>query len=430
MSWIARLQQLTNDHARMVQGFSLCRTAGMILASIIIARALPLEEVGTFEMLMFCGYVLTFFWTDGFIKGFLARHGTTNDRVKASTFVLVCLLLGMIILALFALAERWLIPLLTHRENLEGLHWFIVYQAMIIPVWLLPYTGLLREQQYLQASAFVLFGPAISCLGGLSTIPDLRGILIGLVSYATVALGWALVNTSLRMPMRIWGLLKDIWPATWPLMLYAISTGLARSVDAWLVARYFEEGIFAVFRYGARDFPLVVAFAGGLSTVMIPKLISAQGLAELKMRSARLMHICYPIIAVLLLANPYLFALIFGKAYADSAMIFNTYLLVTLAQLVFPQSVLMARGDSRWVWYVSLAELAVNIAASLLLMSWLGLIGIVWGTVIAFAFEKLILFIAVFRRYGITPGDILPVRQWLTYAFILVLMYIIAQWMA
>jgi O-antigen/teichoic acid export membrane protein len=228
--------------------------------------------------------------------------------------------------------------------------------------------------------------------------------------------------------LQLKGMLVSLWPATWPLVMYAVSTGLARSFDAWLVAHHFDEASFAIFRYGARDFPLVIAFAAGLSTIMIPKLRSPEALEELAARTKRLMHICYPVVAVIMLCSPLLFTFFFGEAYRESALIFNIYLLLTLTQLLFPQSIITARGDTRWLWYFSLAELIVNITASIILLRYFGLSGIAWGTLIAFLFEKVVLMIFVRRRYGIAPRQIFSRPVWLMYVLVLIISFIASPW--
>ena len=37
--------------------------------------------------------------------------------------------------------------------------------------------------------------------------------------------------------------------------------------------------------------------------------------------------------------------------------------------------IMTARGETRWLWYISLAELAVNVVASVVLLSYFGLAG-------------------------------------------------------
>jgi O-antigen/teichoic acid export membrane protein len=428
MTLLQRIQQLSNDPVRQVQLFMLCRHTGVILSSIIIARSLPVGEVGVFEMLMLCGYLMTFFWSDALLKGFLANPEPKQDANRASSFLWLYLFTGFLAMTILVAGQKLLLPLLVGRSTLQGMELFALYQVLIIPVWVAPFLGLLKGQTPILLSVYVLIGPSFACWAGLRNIPDISGIIIGLVSYALVGFVYLLTITGFVRKLRLKALAVALWPATWPLMLYAVSAGLARSFDAWLVARYFDESTFAVFRYGAREFPLVVAFAAGLSTIMIPKLKTSLALDELRARSTRLMHICYPLVAAVMLFSPVLFAFFFGVAYQQSALIFNIYLLITLTQLIFPQSVMTARGDTRWLWYVSLSELAVNIIASLALLPVFGLAGIAMGTLIAFAFEKIVLIFFIYKRYGIQLARLINPAIWLTYMLVVTSTFIAARW--
>jgi O-antigen/teichoic acid export membrane protein len=394
----------------------------------VIARSLPLAEVGLLEMLMLCGYLMTFFWSDALLKGYLANSTESTAKLNASAFLWFTLIASLFAMTILVTGQRFLLPFLVHRTALFGLVWFAFYQAFIIPVWIVPFVGLLKKQNPLLLSIYVLIGPSFACWAGYWSLPDSSGVLIGLMSYALVGFVWVLANTSFVRELRIKQMIIAIWPGTWPLILYAVSTGIARSFDAWLVARYFDESSFAIFRYGAREFPLVVAFAAGLSTIMIPRLKQDTSLSELKDRSKRLMLICYPIVAVVMFLSPVLFDFFFGAAFRGSAIIFNIYLLLTLTQLVFPQSIMTARGDARWMWYISLAELGVNILASLILLHYFGITGIVWGTLIAFTFEKAVMILVLRKRYDISPGSIFHLRSWISFTLLLSFVFIMTKW--
>ncbi len=425
------LQLLIRDPVRQVQLFMLCRQTGVLLSSIVIARTLPLNDVGVMEMLFLCGYLMTFLWSDALLKGYLAvKHGE-GELQTATSFMGLCLMVaGLSMLALW-LGQSILLPLLVDRTALPGLHLFVIYQMLILPVWIAPFIGVLRRWHPLMLATYVLMGPAVACYIGWVVRPDLIGILFGLIGYAMV--GFFLVVIQSPIVLRYiggWNILKQIWPATWPLILYALSIGLARAFDAWLVARHFDASAFAIFRYGAREFPLVMALAAGVSTIMIPRLRSNEALPELRARSVRLMHICFPLVGILMVLSPYLFVYLFGPDYKESALIFNVYLLLTLTQLVFPQSVLTSRGDTKLLWYSSLGELAVNVIASLLLLPWFGLAGIAMGTFIAFVFEKVILLIVVRRRYGIEAGQLTHSGIWMGYALGVILVFCLVTWMS
>ncbi|MEO6130565.1 MAG: polysaccharide biosynthesis C-terminal domain-containing protein [Saprospiraceae bacterium] len=406
----------------------LCRLSGIILSSIVAAHLLPVEVVGTVEMLMLCGYLMTFFWSDALVKGYLANQRFFGEKYFVTSFLWLYFLGGLIAMLLLLAGHSFLIPLFTDRPNLEGLGLFTLYQAFIIPIWIAPLIGILKGQDNVLASLYVLIGPAFAIFSGLQAYPGIQGALIGLFCYALVGLIWMMTKTQFIPNLRLQFILRTIWPATWPLVLYAVSTGIARSFDAWLVARNFDTGTFAIFRYGAREFPLVIALSAGLSTIMIPKLREFNALAELKKRSTRLMHMCYPVIGIFILCSVPLFEFVFGAEYRQSAMIFNIYLLLSISQLVFPQSILTARGDTKLLWYVSIAELMVNVIASLLLMKQFGIIGIVWGTMIAYVFEKIVLMLLIHSRYRIRPGEIVSLPVWSGYIFCLSFLFIISKW--
>ncbi len=428
MELITLFRKMTNDDVRMAQLFMLCRQVGVIFSSIIIARSLPVEEVGVFEMLMLCGYLITFFWSDALLKGYLANPGQAQETHDRSSFLLFFILAACIAVAILVLGQNILLPLFVGREYLSGLNLFAFYQALIIPLWVAPFIGVLRKRNALLLSIYVLFGPAFACWIGYATMPDIFGILIGLVSYALVGLAWVILQTSFVRSFNFKKILVSLWPVTWPLAMYAVSTGMARSFDLWLVAREFDDATFAFFRYGAREFPVVVALAAGLSTIMIPKLKAMEAIGELRSRSTKLMHLTYPLVVLMMLFSPWLFAWFFGAAYEASAIIFNVYLLLVLTQLIFPQSILIAREETKLLWYVSLIELTINVVFSLLLLSYLGLVGIAFGTLIAFIAEKVILLVIVYRRYGISPAALINPFVWVMYAGLLITSFIAAKW--
>lgn len=428
MSLIRQLAVLASDEVRMVQWFMICRLSGILLASVVIARTIPIQEVGVFEMLVFCGYLLTFFWTEALVKAFLARKPGQDKNKEATSFLLLALMISCGMMAILFLGRHWIIPLLTDRPTLDGLSLFIIFQALIVPIGLLPFLGIMRTFNALLLGLYVLIGPCFAAYFGADSVPGLYGILIGMVSYALVGFVWILFTNPLSKEIAIGSLWRKLWPLAWPLMLYTISAGLARSFDAWLVARYFDESVFAIFRYGAREFPVVLAMAGALSTSMIARVIEPSNIAELKLRSTRLMHICYPLVAVSMLVSVPLFEILFGAAYRESAWIFNVYLLLTLFQLLFPQTIITARGNTRVLWYISMIELAVNIIASIILMQYFGLMGIAFGTLIAFCIEKGLMLIVVKRKYKVRLSDVFSTRVWLMYAAILLITYFLAQW--
>lgn len=419
---------LLHDPVRVGQVFLVSRHAGVLLGAVVIARQLDPLSVGGLEKLMLCGYLMTFFWTEALLKGFLSQASAFRGDDIAAGFLGLIMAGSLTAMAILVLGSPILIPFFTGTSRLDGLGLFALYQALVVPLWLAPFTGVLRGLDPWLLSAYVLVGPAFSAWIGLGQLGQPNGVLIGWLSYALVGLAWVLIKTPSRAMARPWQVGRAVWPIAWPLMLFAVSAGLARSFDAWWIAHTEDDSAFAVFRYGAREFPWVMALTAGFSTTMIGVLASGGPIRELYARSARLMHAVLPVVGATMLASPILFPLVFGEAYADSARIFNIYLLLALTQVVFPQAILTARGETRVLWHVSLVELAVNILLSIPLYYLLGMPGVAWGTLIAFTVEKIILFIWVNRKCGIAWRDIFPVGVWLGYAIVLTGLFVLSAW--
>ena len=87
MAWLNQIRLLANDPVRLVQWFMLCRHGGILFASVVIARSLPIEQVGVFEMLMLSGYLVTFFWSEALLKGYLAQPELQSEKSSLSSFV-------------------------------------------------------------------------------------------------------------------------------------------------------------------------------------------------------------------------------------------------------------------------------------------------------------------------------------------------------
>jgi hypothetical protein len=148
MSWIASLQRFTKDTVRQVQFFMLCRQLGVIFSSIVIAWYLPVDEVGVLELLFFVGYLLTFFWSDAMIRGFLAKKELQEDTSLATSFFTLFFLLSVVTMLILLAGQRILVPALTSRGELEGLELFALYQVLIAPFWISPFIGLLKGQMH------------------------------------------------------------------------------------------------------------------------------------------------------------------------------------------------------------------------------------------------------------------------------------------
>ena len=149
-------------------------------------------------------------------------------------------------------------------------------------------------------------------------------------------------------------------------------------------------------------------------------------LGRLKSGTTKFMHIFFPLSILLMFFSRMIFEFLYNSEFEESAMIFNTYLLIMISRWLFPQSVLIAMEKHRDVFRISLIELLLNISLSLLLLPYFGLVGIAMGTVLAFWFEKIIMIFRLKTKYGIGVSEYVPIRIFVFYAGLLVVSYLVS----
>ena len=223
-------------------------------------------------------------------------------------------------------------------------------------------------------------------------------------------------------------LVLNLLKTSTPLILSFVVTGSAQYIDGYLVSKFFGESELAIFRYGARELPFSLLLANALSLAMVPQLAGKNNLdvalQKLKSESSKLILYLFPISIILMIGSKWFYPMLFNENFADSAIIFNVYLLLISSRFIFPQSVLIAKNENKLLFNVSIIELITNILISVILMFKLGTIGIAYGTVIAFAVEKIILIFNVKARWNISPHQYIPFKVLLPALCLLFLTFI------
>jgi O-antigen/teichoic acid export membrane protein len=188
------------------------------------------------------------------------------------------------------------------------------------------------------------------------------------------------------------------------------------------VLNKFNADTFAIFRYGAKEFPLVLLMANALSTAMTNEFsVKENQTAALKMlrnKTTRLMHLLFPVTIVFIVFSGWLYPRIFNENFASSAVIFNIYLLLIISRLLFPHSILIGLKKTKIIMYASVADLGVNIILSIAFIYFWGIEGVAFATLIAYAVQKIIWIIYIKRKLGILPNQYIPIFVWVVYSTI------------
>jgi O-antigen/teichoic acid export membrane protein len=177
--------------------------------------------------------------------------------------------------------------------------------------------------------------------------------------------------------------------------LSLLLSGSAQYIDGFLISYNFNEASFAVFKYGAKELPfigmLIVAFSNALTPKFSKPENRLMAINELKAGTNKLMNYMFPLSIVFVLSSKYLYPIVFNENFAESAIIFNIYILLVITRFLLPRTILIGIKDTRPIFYSSLFEIILNVLLSVIFIQLWGMIGVAIATVIAYLFDKLFL---------------------------------------
>lgn len=349
-----------------------------------------------------------------------------NDRtVIGSAFfslIIMSLLSGLAFKAL-------LTPYSIIANNPEVLYfggpifWFMLLSG---PGFMAEYILLIKKRSKMLAAYALISYPIQVALVVIPVVlgSGLEQAINGLVYAAgfrfTTALALVVKHGSLSIDLPT---IKNLLSVSWPLILGTLLSGSAEYIDGMIVSRFFDEATFAVYRYGAKEFPLFILMAAAFSNAKISEVAQSEDLNltadQLKKGAADMMNWFFPIAVLLTILSPKLFEHFFNSDFAESAFVFNAYLLTLASRMMFPQTLLIGRGLTKTVMGVGIMEIGLNVVLSLLFVTQIGILGIAYASVIAYAFEKFVLAFQVKRKLNLSPFEIIPVARLVCWSLLL-----------
>lgn len=434
VSWrhILRIDSLSG-----LQLFQLLRYGSIFALAILLPQVGFLKsEIGIYEGFLFFAGVVTFFWLTGLIQGFLPSAGIPSEGKRSPDLFNATLLL--LLFAIGASLVLWLgNPLLQKllnqsvSSNLIG--WIMLYIILTAPATLVEYWYVMTNRSRsliiygLVAFGFQLLAVALPAI----LTDDIKYACYGLILAGAFRFIWLIV---LLFKEGQWSINISFWGkylhVGLPIAASVLLSGSAQYVDGFIISAKFDSGVFAVFRYGARELPLVALLAHALSNAMVP-LIKREGLDRgldtLRDRSFRMGTWMFPLTFILILSSYFLFPHLFSREFVQSAGVFNLYLLLITSRLLFPQTILIAMERTRVLMWASGIELLLNILLSLLLVNWWGIKGVALATVIAYYVERLILIVYLRNKKGIPLKRYTRIKPHIIWTIILVISLLISE---
>lgn len=413
------------------------RYATLILIGVVFTKtAITQTEIGEYETFVFIAGAVSFSWLNGLQKALLPLTAT-NKNTKSHIFsAFIILQVFSIVTAVFLFfLQPVFSKLLLNGKNIPEIWLLLAFIVFGVPANLIEYFYLIKKKN----SAIIIYSiVSFSVQFFMVALPAILG-------YGIKVAMQGLVLSSVLRYIWLWVILilngetnyshtfaKEHIKLGGPLIAATFLSGSAQFVDGFIVTSYFDEETFAVFRYGARELPLAMLLANALSNAMLPDFAKAdrlkQNLQKLKQSVTRLTHFLFPLTAILLLVSHPLFPIIFNPKFAESATIFNIYLLIIISRLLLPQTLLNGLQISKPIMNAAFLELILNVVLSFILVGFFGIAGIAFATFVAFLFEKMYLSIVVKRKLNVGVSEYIPVKIYSIYSVTILVVFIFAEY--
>lgn len=420
------------DAVNGFQIFVVLRFSFAILTSIAMAKSgITLSEIGIYEALMLVGASFTFFWMTGLLHGVLSVYPNLSEEEKPKLIFNIFTLfavLSVTVTFLMWLFSQSITAGMTNFEYLPHFHWLCIWLAINLPTFLVEYIYILQNRP----KWMVIFG-VYSFLGQflVVVIPLFLGwsleiSFIGLVILAATKFVWLLFilknNSTINWSFQR---LQPYWLIALPIVLYTLIGGVMNYVDGVIIMKYYDEEQFAIYRNGAREFPIALALLNAMSAALIPNISEhlASGLGQIKHRTRNLMYPLFGASVVLMFVSEWAYPIVFSADFSDSAYVFNVYLLALISRILLPQTILIGLKKTKTILTASVLEISLNLGLSLLFIQEFGLVGVAMATVIAFSIEKVFLILYNHYRLHIPLKDYLDVPRFVVCSFLLLASY-------
>jgi O-antigen/teichoic acid export membrane protein len=425
-----------------LQAFQLIRFGTLLLISILFTKnGLSVSDIGSYETVMLISGAISFFWITGLIQSFLAlfrNNQSIHDIKNGSRSPEIFNLFFMV--TIFSIASCLFIILfrnfLTNNINngvaIPFFNLMVIYIFLSNPAFLIEYIYL-ALQHYKKMIIYGIITYFIQLL--LVCLPLFSGFgivycLYGLLAVTVIRICWLITlvfkYSSIKISFR---LINEYFKFGLPLIVTALLCNSQQYIAGFIVTSKFDAATLAIFRFGARDLPLVVLITSAFSNSLLPEFGRnniSDVLKKIKDKSLKMIYYLFPLAVISLLVSKSLFPVIFNSNFAASAGIFNIFILLVVSRLVFPQTIALGLKKTRIIFWVSAAEVIINTLLALLLINFIGLMGVGFAFVIASYSEKAIQILYLSRKQKVKISEYIPLKQFLVGSVLIFVSFVIS----
>lgn len=433
------------DNISGLQSFQLMRFFIFLVVSVVFTKShLTRAEIGSWEMFLFIAGLMSFFWVTGIIQSLLPLYHRNRTfrrfgepvEGKSPEIFNAFLLLSFFSLLFFALGQvlKGSFSVFHFTGNTPYLNLLLIYLVSSNPVCLIEYIYLLNNRAYriFQYGLYTFSAQLIMIITPVLLGKDIIWSIYGLLVITAVRWVWLIILLRRYTVMKVsWEFMKEHLYLGLPLIITSLISGSGQYTDGIIISAYYHDPAwFAWFRYGAKEFPLVLMLASGLSNAMLPEFSTKSRMKEamekIKLKSKRLMHLLFPATMFIMLITRWFYPRLFNPDFQKSADVFLVYTLLIIPRLVFPQTIIVGRKKTRVTLIAAIVEISINIPLSLLMLKWgYNIVGVALATFIVYVIEKAFLIFWLWFKMKIKPSEYIPLRVYSIYCVLISILFIL-----
>lgn len=405
-----------------------------MVSIIMVKSALPADQLGYYEVIIFVVTSVSFFWSIGMKNALLSYYPSMPEVEKHVLLATVFWILtgfSLLVSVLFFIFDGYLVQLFTSFDFVPAMEYGAMYLFVSVPL------VLIENVLYLR-------GDARSLMKYSHWSHAVMLIFVGLAAI------WSAELTSFFIAMILWSFIRWVYFLVFvfqgqcllwsrklaiafilfslPIIFNVFLGSVMDMIDGLFVMHYFDEAFFPIFRFGAREMPFSSLLFSSLSAAMIPLLIKdGMSSSEVKVRVTRLMHFVFPVAILLMLLSPFIFPMVYNTEFKQSAFIFNIYLLILTSRVLLPQAYNFALHQHKVIVWTSILEIIFNVLLSFWWVQYWDVYGLAMATVVAYFIQKILLVIYNSRINHIPLQQYLPIKWYIIYVSVMVVAFLISN---
>lgn len=426
-----------NNITHSYQLFHILRFSSSLLIGILLVKwGFDREQTSLYESFIFSINIFSFFWIAAFSNSMLSMYSKMKIETKKSfiaTNFLIFQSFSFIAGLIFYISGGLSIMQSAQISNSPNLVNLVSICLIFYP------TGVLAELYYIikdksktlaQYGLLSYLALIIIIVLSLSVFGTLDAVIKGFVVWGIIRWAWTLklILPDLDFKKYNSGIYKEYIWITAPLLLHFILSNGSEYIDGIIVKSYFSTDQFSFYRYGAREFPFLMVIIGALRSTMIHRGSSNTDsmLEEMKSETRKISLIFFPASLLLLFISKPLFVLFYNPDYAQSALLFNIYLLLVISRIIVAEVMLYNNRKNTMFALISLIELIVNVLLSIVLLRYFGIYGIAIATLVAFTISKIYLIYYVNKKFAIKMSRYIDIKTFTVLSLILLTGFVIS----